>query len=455
MRIVQLLIDAKANVKIGNKFGSTAFHEAVCSEKFEVLRLLVNSGDKEAINIQDKNGWTPLMEAAEKASVNIMELLLDNGANTKLANKGGCTALHNAVCTRKVEVVSLLLRRMDKEDIDIQDSNGWSPLMEAADDGQTSIMRLLCDAGASSRIRNKRGHTPLHKAVYSGEVEAVSLLLERLDRADLDVQDVVGMTPLMLAAKRRYASIVKLLLDKGADASVIDDKKNTALDFARLNKARECTAILKGICPRVRAYSKERSIRILLAHVFELEGTSKLSNPNPKKFDEVVIDLEGSYSPYMWLQVAKHTPHFVKGLDVNLAAEWKLIMDMFKGEISPTSSPTVLFEKYRENKPVFVQTGFIGHSVIALFWQKYLIICDRRESTESLFKLTYIKPEKVNEALIYELQNVKSSHEDEYISVLEDTLSSLISTDEDHLFPEIQSHLDLPFQKLAIVHLQA
>ncbi len=65
----------------------------------EALKILINAGSN--VNTQDKNGNSALMAAAQRGYLEIINILLDAGANTEIRNK-------------KMAMHSWLLRLMDK-----------------------------------------------------------------------------------------------------------------------------------------------------------------------------------------------------------------------------------------------------------------------------------------------------------------------------------------------------
>jgi len=73
----------------------TAFFGAVSSSSFAAIKLFLQRDDVlDFINEPDDQGTTPLMEAAKKHMVLIVDLLIQCGANAKLKKKDGSTALH-------------------------------------------------------------------------------------------------------------------------------------------------------------------------------------------------------------------------------------------------------------------------------------------------------------------------------------------------------------------------
>ena len=82
----------------------------------------------------------------------------------------------------------------------------------------------------------------LKMAVLAGVETAVKLHIRRGD--DLDARDGSGTTPLMLAAGRGKKGVLALLLDAGADPTLVDPEGRDALTYARKSGSAECEAIV-------------------------------------------------------------------------------------------------------------------------------------------------------------------------------------------------------------------
>lgn len=93
---------------------------------------------------------------------------------------------------------------------------------------QTTTPKIFLENGANIDAQDKSGQTPLHLAVIGYPVDRariaermVTLLLE--NGANINIQDGQGWTPLHSAASHRFKGCVELLLQGGADASVVDN----------------------------------------------------------------------------------------------------------------------------------------------------------------------------------------------------------------------------------------
>lgn len=84
--------------------------------------------------------------------------------------------------------------------------------------------------------------TPLHVAIYKGEIEFIKKLIEF--GADVNEKSY-GLTPLMIAARYNKVEIMKLLIAKGAK---VEEKTNFGIDamkYAQLSNAKEAFVFLQ------------------------------------------------------------------------------------------------------------------------------------------------------------------------------------------------------------------
>ena len=116
------------------------------------------------------------------------------------------------------ETVTSLLRTTGT--VDLGDSEGVTPLMEAAKNGYAETLDVLLAAGADVDKRKRNGQTALISAAAQGNTATASLLLDH--GADVRKKDFAGGNALCAAASIGHASTVQLVLNRGADA-ILDD----------------------------------------------------------------------------------------------------------------------------------------------------------------------------------------------------------------------------------------
>jgi len=188
-------------------------------------------------------GKTQLMEAAAEGALERIGELLAGGAQVDQRNANGGTALMYAASAGHLDAMRLLLDH--GADPEARARIGWTAMLVAAAKGQEDAVALLLDAGADPRDTDAYGWTPLMRAVSGGYEETVAVLLA-CGRVDLKAREESGATVLHIAAGRGYASIVKRLLEAGAERLAADGEGRTPADVARLLGHQEAEALLRG-----------------------------------------------------------------------------------------------------------------------------------------------------------------------------------------------------------------
>ena len=92
------------------------------------------------------------------------------------------------------------------------------PLHFAAADGDVESVTLLLDRGAKINATTQDGWTALHFACLHGDKGLVQLLLDR--GADVSMTTTAGVSALSIATSEGDRDIIELLLDRGASASL-------------------------------------------------------------------------------------------------------------------------------------------------------------------------------------------------------------------------------------------
>ncbi len=152
------------------------------------------------------------------------------GFDLNTLDEQGDSALHIALREDSLTVANFLLSQRATK-VELRNPKGENPLMMAAIKGHLEQAKRLIQRGAQV---NKPGWTPLHYAASRAEpdsIDMVRLLLER--HAYIDAESPNRTTPLMMAAMYGEESVVRLLLEEGADPSLRNEQGLAAVDFAR------------------------------------------------------------------------------------------------------------------------------------------------------------------------------------------------------------------------------
>ena len=215
----------------------------------DIVELLVKYGAD--VNVPDSKGYALLPQATLAGQLEVVQLLLDAGADvhgimtarTLAGFTGEQTALVIAADRGHIEIVKLLIAY----GVDVNQISGTYKgvaLHLAAWENHPEIVQILLDNGADPDVYNTwdLGETPLHYAVRNHSYAAVQALLE--GGADMDIRFRLGKTALMEVIRSRNIEMATIILDEGADPNLQDDAGNTALHYAVSARQSEIIPIL-------------------------------------------------------------------------------------------------------------------------------------------------------------------------------------------------------------------
>lgn len=206
----------------------------------ELLELLPQDENPSNININTPadNSATLLGLAAQLTDTNVINALLNNGANPHLmetvtieGRNVNLTPLGIARESRNVNTFTAILLRLHPESI----IEGLTPLQHAVRSGLTNVTAELLDRNPEliNATPEARRIPLLHIAIGQNDEAMLSLLLENERGADINLQDGEdGRTPLQTAITEGNIYAFNTLLEHGTDTNLRDFNQNTALHFA-------------------------------------------------------------------------------------------------------------------------------------------------------------------------------------------------------------------------------
>ena len=280
--VVKLLLKAGVSPDYNPTEEHTPLMVATLRNHYEMVQFLLENGAD--VNGQNKNGHTALFDACYFGYmyVSIARLLLKSGANPNLKTNTLMSTPLSAACFRgSVELVKLLLQ--SKADPNICSSNGYTSLMHACMYAHHNIVKLLLQSGAYVDTQTSDGATALIIATMHNDSRIMSLLLNA--QADVNVQYPGHFSALLLLCYYGNDKMVERFLKAGADPNIYSDGNFTALHFACIGNNENVVQLLlnakanmnvlnsKGFTPLCYAVSKGnvKIVEALLAADAEVE----------------------------------------------------------------------------------------------------------------------------------------------------------------------------------------
>jgi hypothetical protein len=158
-----------------------------------------------------------LVKAASAGDTRTIDRLVEKGVDVNTVGKDGAP-LAFAGSSRKG------FQRLLEHGADPNLSGNGTSVMElVAGAEDIELLRLaLAHGGDPNLVAQRLGQTPIFNAIMrTDDKENIRLLIEA--GADLDAQDTMGRTPMMVAANLRAYDVVNLLLEAGADYTITDN----------------------------------------------------------------------------------------------------------------------------------------------------------------------------------------------------------------------------------------
>ena len=257
-KIVQLLCDKNVPINAPNEDLQPPLHVAVDGGNLPAVKALVECGAQ--INVQDSAGRPALHIAifnlGEEDSGDLIDYLLDNGADPNTLDLEGGSALHYAVLRGDPKIVERLIKaganvnQVDSDSdtplldlcrnaLDVTNtsadpnSSEWLTGAEEVTDNESSallesyppicaaahnipaIAQALLKAGADPNAKDALNESPLQCAVLAENIQLIRALAD--GGANLEETSSMKFSPLLLAILMDNGKIVKDLIDRGVN----------------------------------------------------------------------------------------------------------------------------------------------------------------------------------------------------------------------------------------------
>lgn len=305
----------KFNTSVREVGGCTPLMVALQSGRHDIVKLILYRGNnvQSMLSERDDNGKTVLHYVAEFGNVAIARLLLAEGADLRVRDADGITAIADAAAHGNLEVlqtfishaqstsgisrsemsaslkcaiasktastqveavVEYLLNASLIEDLNVMGEDGSTALHAAARKPEGEhIVEMLVRNGADINAKTMtEGDAALHLASQSGNSATVRFLVSQAN-IQLDIRNQFGQTPLLVSLFSNQPEIATALINGGADPNSTDGNGESALLHATRRQLRDVVVSLLQHGARVDASSlataKQKEIQSVL-HVYQM-----------------------------------------------------------------------------------------------------------------------------------------------------------------------------------------
>ncbi|XP_062857313.1 ankyrin repeat and EF-hand domain-containing protein 1a [Trichomycterus rosablanca] len=231
--------------------GKGVLHVAAVANDKDMVECLISLGAHP--DVQDKQGRTSVMLAAELGHDGVVTLLAEKKADMNLTDIEGKGVLFYCLCPTNRHKRCLQVALNNKADVNNVSHAGLPVFLQACENAREceDMCLSLLERGANPNATNQvTGRTALMEAVRTGAVGLVRALLKR--GASVNAADGKMFYPIHFAAEGGYLEIIQVLSAYAADMGVMTEEGNTALHLSAHGGFADCCRFLslRGCNPK-------------------------------------------------------------------------------------------------------------------------------------------------------------------------------------------------------------
>ncbi len=228
MERLDFLMEMEVDVNVKDEEGNSPLWIALQNDNPDIINVLLDNGADMSIDDDKPLIYTASVKDFDELAIRFVEM----GANLDYVIKEGqyeglSTMVYAMHSFGNAELAKAMIEK--GANVHVYSGIGSNLLHYAALNDYINIARMLLEEGVDPNKKNDDGNTPLSHACWYGKLDMSKLLIEY--GADVNMENNEGETPLLEALTNggHPDELFYLLLDKGADVNAMDDDGYTPL----------------------------------------------------------------------------------------------------------------------------------------------------------------------------------------------------------------------------------
>ncbi|XP_046380607.2 ankyrin repeat domain-containing protein 50-like [Haliotis rufescens] len=224
-----LLLAAGADLKLQNEFGNDFLFWGASGGNSKIVKYLLSLKLFD-VNRQQEHGLSPLHIAITKGHKEVFDILVSEKGDVNSRNDQLYNSLMIASDTGHANIVRKLIS-MNKISLNDREENGWTAVMIAAKCGHIEVFDVLVSSGADASLVDKDSNDCLMLACIYGQAVMVRHLLS-MTMYNINRRGIYGWTPVMAAINEGHPDVFEVLVESGADMTLLDERGSNCLILA-------------------------------------------------------------------------------------------------------------------------------------------------------------------------------------------------------------------------------
>ncbi|XP_039746388.1 ankyrin repeat, SAM and basic leucine zipper domain-containing protein 1 [Pararge aegeria] len=236
----------------------TKLQDAIINGDLEGTAKVISEDLRDNVNTKLESGWTPLSHACFHAQENIVQFLLDKGADPNI-HADSATPLMLACSNSSADeivtynIVSNLIKKGSL--LNIGDKYGVTPLMRAAISGRVSVVELILEKDINIEMRDRQGWTAVFWTIYHNQPQCLEILLKK--GARWNIVDKSQRSPIQIAMSHDYEEINYILKEYAKTSYEVEELKEKEV-FDKINYSLSNLELWQDYYPGLRDESKPK-----------------------------------------------------------------------------------------------------------------------------------------------------------------------------------------------------